>query len=151
MSDSGDKGPFEGSSKRTLEDDEGQEAVTKRPRGPYDCLDWSDSDDEPFTPFTQSNPPPSPPKVFAVKSKAKKVVSKKSSKEKGFSKKSSKDKGVGKKSVAKNFSSTKDGSVVSKSKGKSLGKYVFFSCCNFNVFTIILLNLLFDILYFGSD
>jgi hypothetical protein len=47
----------------------------KRPRGPYDCLNWDDDSDEEFTPFTQSNPegvPPTPPKkVFAVKSSAK--------------------------------------------------------------------------------
>ena len=114
MSDTGEKSSFEGSSKRSLEEDEEQVAPvtsTKRPRGPYDCLDWSDSDDEPFTPFTQSNP--SPPKIFAKKSKAKNVGSKKSSK----------GKGVSKKSVAKN-SSNKDGSVVSKLKGKSLGNYL---------------------------
>ena len=51
-----------------------------RKRGPADCLDWEDSDEE-FTPYTQENPVPrfSPPakKVFAKKSAAKKVVSKK--------------------------------------------------------------------------
>jgi hypothetical protein len=52
---------------------------TKRPRGPFDCLDWDDSDEEEFVPFTQSYseesrfPPraPSPVAVFAKKSSAK--------------------------------------------------------------------------------
>ena len=129
MSDTGEKSSFEGSSKRSLEEDEEQVAPvtsTKRPRGPYDCLDWSDSDDEPFTPFTQSNP--SPPKIFAKKSKAKNVGSKKSSK----------GKGVSKKSVAKN-SSNKDGSVVSKLKGKSLGNYLLLCNMVFLLSIIVLL------------
>ena len=47
------------------------DVAKKRPRGPSDCLSWSDSEDEEeFTPFTQANPDPkvSPQKIFAKKS-----------------------------------------------------------------------------------
>jgi hypothetical protein len=46
----------------------------KRPRGPSDCLDWDESEEEEFTPFTQERPKvvfEEPKKVFARKSKPK--------------------------------------------------------------------------------
>ena len=75
----------------------------KRPRGPSDCLSWSDSEDEPFTPFTQENPVPKEipaKKVFAKKSAPKRV----------------------KKSVIKKSSGkASQGTISANAKGKSLG------------------------------
>ena len=71
----------------------------KRPRGPYDCLDWSDEEEE-FVPFTQSS---SPPKVFANKTRVKEVSKKKRG--------------------AKNAGKVKGSSAIPK--GKSLGKHIF--------------------------
>ena len=67
-------------SKRSFEDDNPVSADVlkvneKRSRGPMDCLDWEDSDDEVFTPFTQSNPEV----VFRSPVCAKKSTGKKSS------------------------------------------------------------------------
>ena len=96
----------------TLDNEDGSEAglkhsdVThKRPRGPFDCLNWSeDEDEEDLGPYTQlpepvEEPPPSPKKVFAKKSVAKNGETK---------------------NGAKNASSKKASS--SKAKGKSIGK-----------------------------
>ncbi len=64
----------EGGHKRPVDsdppDDPGEKS--KRSRGPSDCLDWDEYDDEDqeFTPYTQSNPEvvyPSPKKSPAVK------------------------------------------------------------------------------------
>jgi len=75
----------------------------KRARGPSDCLDWSESDEEVFTPFTQAFTPTSPP--------PKKV----------FRKKASVKKSGGKKAGGKAKSKSSSSSVL---KGKSLGKFV---------------------------
>ena len=73
-----------------------------RTNGPLDCLNWDDSDEEEFTPFTQANPSPVSSPVAPI------VVAKKSS---------------GKGNVAKN---KKSGNGVSSSrKGKSLGELMF--------------------------
>ncbi len=68
----------ESRSKRTLDDndnvqsEEFSDVAKKRPRGPYDCLDWDESDSDEFTPFTQSYSEesrfPPPATVFAKKS-----------------------------------------------------------------------------------
>ncbi len=42
-----------------------------RGRGPQDCLNWEESDEEEFVPFTQIPEPPEPKLVFAKKSVAK--------------------------------------------------------------------------------
>jgi hypothetical protein len=52
---------------------ESGEQPSKRPRGPYDCLNWDSDSEEEFTPFTQPRPYPHPtaicpPTVFAKKS-----------------------------------------------------------------------------------
>ena len=87
------------------------QAGQKRPRGPYDCLDWSDEEEE-FTPFTQSY---SPPKVFAKKSAAKSVAKKKRG--------------------AKNAGKVKGSST--NAKGKSLGKALISILCRlFNLFYV---------------
>jgi hypothetical protein len=115
MDKSGDESvPREGNGKRSIEEelpreDEGIGSDgSKRARGPYDCLNW-ESDDEEFTPFTQSSSPPK--EVFAKKSTPKSLK---------------------KKNVAKNRCSKK--SASSKVKGKSLGKALVFICllCCFN-------------------
>ena len=96
----------------------------KRPRGPYDCLNWSDSDeDEVFTPFTQENPPLSPPKVFAKKSSAKKGFAKNSSAKNSSAKNSS-----AKNASAKNSGVTKRKKLTAKEKGKSIGMYCICFC-----------------------
>ena len=88
----------------------------KRPRGPLDCLNWSEDEDE-FVPFTQlpepdAEPTPLPKKVFAKKSSAK----------------NSKSKNGGNNDSAKKTSS-------SKAKGKSIGKKSCISLCLYlNVF-----------------
>ena len=61
-------------------DDEPPDVAKKRPRGPSDCLNWSDSEEEEFVPFTQSNPEPviePVKKVFAKKSAPKNSGTKK--------------------------------------------------------------------------
>ena len=103
-------------SKRPLDDtvlnniEEPPDVAKKRSRGPHDCLNYDESDEEEFTLFTQSNPEvvfeepdPKPKLVFAKKSSAKK----------SSAKKSSKGKGAGKSSKSKNAS--KEGS---SSEGK---------------------------------
>ena len=93
-------------------EEEPPDPTLKRPRGPYDCLNWDDSDeDEVFTPFTQENPPISPGKVFAKKSSA--------------------NKGSAKKSSVKNSRAKNRKKSTSKEKGKSLGMFVlhcFYVC-----------------------
>ena len=87
------------------------DSVKKRPRGPYDCLDWSDESEEEFVPYTQSYPSPVK-KVFAKKSSGKKVVDKKLSAKKSTSVKSSSKK------------SSTGGLVKSSSKKSSTGDLV---------------------------
>jgi hypothetical protein len=96
MSDSGSKRPLDGSSEAANPDDPlpdippdippdaAHDSGKKRGRGPEDCLDWSESEEEEFTPFTQTPEPSSndkPKLVFAkksvVKSSCKKVAAKK--------------------------------------------------------------------------
>ena len=104
MDENGEEGPKKGASKRLLDEEvpgNGQDQ-NKRSRGPLDCLNWDDSDEEEFTPFTQANPSPVSSPVAPI------VVAKKSS---------------GKGNVAKN---KKSGNGVSSSrKGKSLGELMF--------------------------
>jgi hypothetical protein len=99
--------------------DDPPDVSKKRPRGPYDCLNWDDSDeDEVFTPYTQENPKVvhTPIKVFAKKSSGRKGGSKKSST---------------KINRAKN-----SGSSRSKEKGKSLGKCILFVWVSSAVFIL---------------
>ena len=105
-------------SKRPLDDivsndnDKPPDVAKKRSRGPNDCLNYEDdSDEEEFTPYTQSNPDVM---FMESESKPKLVFAKKSSAKKSSVK--SKRKGTGKSSKAKNGS--KDGS---SSKGKCGG------------------------------
>ena len=88
------------------EDEEQPVGADKRPRGPYDCLDWSDEEEE-FVPYTQSS---SPPKVFAKKTIVKNVSKKKRG--------------------AKNAGKVKGSSA--SAKGKSIGKH--FLICVLNLF-----------------
>ena len=104
-------------------EEEPPDVAKKRSRGPYDCLNWSDSEeDEVFTPFTQENPPLSPPKVFAKKSVGKRSLVKKSSAKNSSAKNSS----------AKNSGASKPKKFTSKEKGKGLGMFCIFKnkkCC----------------------
>ena len=98
MSNQDESCPKEGTSKSPLDQSGGfdrqEEEVPKRARGPYDCLNWSDSEDE-FVPFTQSSSPPK--KVFAKKSTAKFIGKKKNgAKNKKGSSSSAKGKSRGK-------------------------------------------------------
>lgn len=87
MSDTVNEKADDGSLK-PIEEGEGKaqedppDVAKKRPRGPSDCLSWSDSEDEAdFTPYTQPNPEVvfvSPEKVFAKKSAPKKAKNSKS-------------------------------------------------------------------------
>ena len=144
MSDSSEKYSAEAGIKRPMEVDETEAAIEsneppdvakKRPRGPSDCLDYDDSDEEEFTPFTQSNPEPvfvvSPKKVFAKKSavarSAKKVSkkessSKKSSKKGASYKNSSSESTTSKKTSSKNSQCKNSVSSDGSSKGKNPGK-----------------------------
>ena len=102
MSDTGENGlkrPLEAEAK--IEEERPPDIAKKRPRGPSDCLSWSDSDEEEFTPFTQENPEPKVVKVFAKKSLPKNAKS-------GLSKNGgAKSKGVKKSSDEKGKSSGK--------------------------------------------
>jgi hypothetical protein len=132
------KDPGEDESVQGMEVDAG--ASRKRCRGPQDCLDWDESDDdEVFTPFTQSNPviiESEPEEVFAKKSAPKKMCGrKKSSAKKSSAKKSSEisfgdksssdkpssDKPSTAKSSAKRSSSKNVRDVKNSKKGKMLG------------------------------
>ncbi len=97
MADDPDQG-----GKRSLEEDgkhleDEPDLATKRPRGPSDCLDWEDSEEE-FTPFTQERP------VDLFKEV---VIAKKSAPKRSF---------------AKGVSSTKPRRKDNRSKIKSSGK-----------------------------
>lgn len=87
-------------------EEEPPDVAKKRPRGPSDCLNWSDSEEDEFVPYTQSNPEvvytPPKKKVFAKKSVVKRSRGKA---------------GCGKMAVSKSAGS-KD---VSKVKGKYPG------------------------------
>ena len=83
----------------TMDQDLAADKAKKRSRGPDDCLDWSDSEEE-FVPYTQSNPEPayvapkkaknrSPKNPVASKSSASKSSATKSSARKSSTKKSS--------------------------------------------------------------
>ena len=108
MSDSSEKNANEGCSKRTLDPgdpkvcDDPPDLPKKRSRGPMDCLNWDDSDEEEFVPFTQSNPEvvwETPPRLPVEKAAS--TVSR------------------AKNSAAKNGRGKKSASIA---KGKSLGK-----------------------------
>ena len=128
MTDNGKESPKKGTAKRLFDEERPSngEDQNKRPRGPLDCLNWSDSDDEEFTPYTQANPSPvsSPvaPIVFAKKSSGK--VSKKVN-------------------VAKN---KKFGNGLSASrKGKSLGELMFLLRSKFVVVQLLIFSLKFSL------
>ena len=135
MSDSNDQSSNEAIGKRSIDLDEANDPPDipkKRPRGPLDCLNWSDSEEEEFVPYTQSNPSPpaclsSPPRCpTPTKVLTKKSAAKNRSAKNGASKevasKGATTKQARKKSCknAKSFSSE-----ASKAKGKSLGKFIF--------------------------
>ena len=130
MSESGSNRPDDINRKRPC--DEGSSSAVedppdvskKRTRGPNDCLDWEDSDEEyEFTPFTQipEDVPAASPKakVFARKSSAKistgNKPANKSCAKKLSAKKSSAKNVSAKKSCAKNSrSASTDSSAVLK-------------------------------------
>ena len=97
-------------------DDEPPDVAKKRPRGPSDCLNWSDSEEEEFVPFTQSNPEP-------VIEPVKKV----------FAKKSAPKKSATKNPVSKGPWKGKSRGRSDSSKSKMSGKWCFYltvCCCN---------------------
>ena len=74
------KRPHESGENKVHEDP--PDVSKKRPRGPEDCLDYDESDEEEFTPYTQENPevvfvPPKKKIVFAKKSAPKRSGGKK--------------------------------------------------------------------------
>ena len=95
--------------------EESSDSAKKRPRGPYDCLNWDEDSEDEFVPFTQSNPE-------VVHTPVKKVFAKKSS-AKSCSKSSGKSSAkTSAKSSAKtlvNSAAKNSGSKKSKEKGKS--------------------------------
>ena len=109
MSAGGSKKPEEvvnkllGEGELKPEEEDPPDTTKKRPRGPSDCLDWSDSEEE-FVPFTQENPE-------VVTSSAKKVFAKKSAPKR--SKNSE---------AQKSSSGSRRSKYSSKEKGKSAGE-----------------------------
>jgi hypothetical protein len=98
------------------------EVEKKRPRGPYDCLDWDYSEEEEFTPFTQEYIPPPSPKKSAAKSRSKKC-----------------DKSAVKSSKKKTSVSIFEGSLSKKSSKKSLKKSSGKLFCCFCYFSELIL------------
>jgi hypothetical protein len=84
MSDNNSELPSEGDKntlKESIGDPEasGVEAEKKRPRGPSDCLNWDDSEEDDFlTCYSQKFESPPRKKMFAKKSSVKKSSAKKS-------------------------------------------------------------------------
>ena len=134
----------DGGKKRSGEDPPDQ--GSKRPRGPADCLDWSDSDDEcEFTPFTQENPVRIEPDVTSAKSSSAKSSSAKTSSAKTSSAKTSSAKKTSAKTSVGQLSFARKSSAASVSKSKSKGK------CLGNVLSFVLVMLLLIIFQFDGN
>ena len=90
--ESGSSGTKRSNEDNERKEDEPPDVAKKRPRGPSDCLDWSESEEEDFVPYTQSNPEvvhtPPKKKVFAKKSVVKSSLGKAGSGKKGGAKSS---------------------------------------------------------------
>jgi hypothetical protein len=101
------EGSEEVPAKKVATDDGAEPIPAKRGRGPSDCLDWDDSDEGEFTPFTQErpelfwSPPTESTPVKKVKKSASKRAVKSSKKSSGGTRKSSAAKG---KSLGETFS-----------------------------------------------
>ena len=78
--ESGSSGVKRSHIEKEKNEEEPPDVAKKRPRGPSDCLDYSESEEDDFVPFTQSNPEvvhtPPKKKVFAKKSVAKRSLGK---------------------------------------------------------------------------
>jgi hypothetical protein len=115
MGDSGNEKPGQ-SNKMAPDNDVSTDGGMNRKRGPADCLNWDESDeDEVFTPFTQT------PEAVTVEIPKKKVFARKSTAKSSTTKKVSAKKSCAK-SSSSGGSSLKDARKRgSRAKGKSLG------------------------------